>query len=797
MNVTCHRRKTIAFAALLAAAVAIGPVRAAVVSVRIPAGPRPAGRAAGQEGDGGVAAGSSEVAGTKGMKLIASREGLGVVRFDLSALPARAEIHRADLLVRRNQPIHGEDDAALVDIAIYPLFEPFAGGRSLRPEGKPLSLRPPWFDRFDATEAVRAWSAGKPNGGFFVKQFPYWDKAATRLEVVYEGTPGKLPQQVTALKALHRSGQTFLTWKEIAEPVGEDEPTWGRLRQVLAGLDAEREVRYCVYRSRRPIAPETLAQAERIADVRPLSCWNVNGRNLEKPIDDLLANQYALDHHQWNPFVGARVDGRYGVDCRMERLVVRDGGEPLDRGTGLYVHTGREKGRFYYAVVTSVDGVQNTTSFSPANSLRSPVDETPAEPEPVPQKQMPPSPYWDYRETRYHYVRWVAPPQANLPCRYYNWSVAVPKEPGKRMPVELSLHRDERSYYKTQYRIETDSIVVSPHDFPLKTWWYGYHEAQGTLKSFRQGLIHPYTERRVLWFLDWVLKKWPAADANRVLVTGVRGAPATGALHLALRHPERFNMAVVGYGFADYRSAIRHLPETRNRRYVPDVQKLWGKLEWDLKTDRGTDPPRSVWDELDCTRMLRELPAGKELPLVTMTGRGVYRPSRDFYVAMLDGGHAIMANFGTWGGGRLLPISVTGNWSGRMVYQEVRRDLSLPAFKGPGTAILYQPPRQGRYVGAFNYTFRWDTNDLIDRPDRYEITLSGGSGRGATDVTLRRLQRFRVAAGKTYSWEWKPAKQARRAEPANGEVTVGDGGLLTVRGVAIPREGGRLVVAPK
>ncbi|MFW6124886.1 MAG: sugar-binding protein, partial [Pirellulales bacterium] len=354
--------------------------------------------------------------------------GEGVVRFDLSDIPENAKVFRADLVVSRTKRVTGADDAAQVDIEILPLFKPFKKGGGPEGAGKPLALRGPWFDRFDATEAVRGWAGGKPNGGFFVKTFPYWHAGGTCLEIVYEGTPKDVPQQATGLQVTHRSGQTFVTWKEISDPVGTDEPKWGGMKKILAGLDRDREIRYCIYRSTRPITADTLGEATCIAQVKPLSGWNINGRNIEKPIDYMLANQHALIHGHWNPFVSARVDGKFGRDCRMERLVIEDNGTPLARGSGLYVHSATTKGAFHYAVLTSVDGVQNTRDLSKVNSTTAAVSEEPARPQPVLQKVFPPRPFWNYPETRYHYVQFVGPPYVNRPYQYYNWSVGVPKQ---------------------------------------------------------------------------------------------------------------------------------------------------------------------------------------------------------------------------------------------------------------------------------------------------------------------------------------------------------------------------------
>jgi hypothetical protein len=105
--------------------------------------------------------------------------------------------------------------------------------------------------------------AEKPNHGLYVKKFPGWRIDKTYLDLMYEGQPGDVPPQASGLKALHRDGQTFLTWKEIEDPVGKDEVIWGELKAILDGLDNRAQTRYCVYRSDRPITNAGLAVSTR------------------------------------------------------------------------------------------------------------------------------------------------------------------------------------------------------------------------------------------------------------------------------------------------------------------------------------------------------------------------------------------------------------------------------------------------------------------------------------------------------------------------------------------------------
>ena len=378
-------------------------------------------------------------------------------------------------------------------------------------------------------------------------------------------------------------------------------------------------------------------------------------------------------------------------------------------------------------------------------------------------------PFFNFKQERLHYVRWVAPPYVNVPSQYYNWTVGVPRKVGQGIPLELNLHRDGHSYWRTHYRLERDSISLSPHDFPIKSWWFGYHEAAGTLRSFRQGVIQPYTARRLLSFIEWASKKWPV-DRNRILVTGCGGgASGTGALHLALRHHELFNLVVAGHPVVDCAAASR---ATDHRRVgmALSIQAVWGKADWGLKTGSG----RTIWQEHDMNQLVAGLPPATELPMVTMTSNHGDAVARRFYEQMLAGHHPIIASF-SWGGTRYVPVSNTST-SPNAIRLDIRRDRPLLAFVSPEALGLVK----GAKMGAFNTDFRW--RDIVDRPDRFEVTVSyRGRGKGIADVVPRRLQKLRVAPGKTY--QWKNVALDGKAEIQSGEVTAGQDGLLVLKGV--------------
>ncbi|MFO8013535.1 MAG: sugar-binding protein [Phycisphaerae bacterium] len=711
--------------------------------------------------------------GQRTIAVEAPDDGTSVLRFDLSPIPEGATVHRARLRCER-EPLDGLSDGVLEPIDIRPLAGPSEPGATPRTAAEPLRLVPPWYEAFEITEWVGRWAAGKGAAGVRVKTFPGWRKDRTVLDVMYEGRPQEVPPAASGVQAFHRAGQTFLTWREITDPVGRDEVTWGQMRPILRDLDRGRRVRYAIYRSDRPISPETLHQAERIALVRPLSGWNLAGRNIGRPIDRHIATAKGLDWHQWNPFRDATVDGDYGLDCPIDRFVVRDGEPPLARGTGLYVHTAADAARAWYAVVTTIDGVENTRDVRAGLNVVGPLEERVGRPEPVLQGELPRMPFFNYDQRRLHYVRWVAPPLTNKPYDYDNWSVGVPDGLARGAALKLNLHRDGYSYWRTHYRIEPGGVVLCPYDFPRKTFWFGYHECHGTLRPWTEGRVRNYTEQRLLSFVDWAAERWPV-DRHRILVTGCRGgASGSGALHLGLRHPEVFNMVIAGHGDPDYADAGEA------------AERLWGKAAWGLETASG----RSVWDELDLLRTVRSLPPDAELPFVSMTYSNRQERTHALAEALMAGGHAVVTHT-AWGGQRLVPVSATATYW--CLPLDIRRDrpmLAVHNTEKTGDAIRNGSPL-------------WRTDDLVDEPRRFAVTLRQDRGPFAGTITLRRLQRFQVSAGKRYAWTIEPLdgprdRKARdAAPPRQGIATAGAGGVLRLGNVRLATGTYRLTVTPK
>lgn len=222
-----------------------------------------------------------------------------------------------------------------------------------------------------------------------------------------------------------------------------------------------------------------------------------------------------MDH--WNH--PQEIQNRFVVDPREGKL---------PWGTGMYVHTTQEKeGTFHYAVATVVNGRANLRDISAANAPADAIKES-ASPYPVPVLQLDKlagkNEFGGVRDgARVRlYVTWNAERFTNLPNMAYNWCVTIDeKQLAKPAPVGLYLHEWAGTHVRTTWGWPggRSGILVSGNDFPPQTWWYGWHEAKGTSRSWGSGKVHNYTERRVLAFLDWVATQW-SVDRNRVFAQG-------------------------------------------------------------------------------------------------------------------------------------------------------------------------------------------------------------------------------------------------------------------------------------
>lgn len=701
------------------------------------------------------------------MKVVEGR----TVEFDLSALRPRAKIQRA--VLRASIQRRGYSQR----IQVCPL----APGRSEPPDdAKALPLRPPLYNSFDATEAVRRW-ADKSKGTFrvYFKFAPGWKRQSTTLEIAYEARAGEPTPRVAELRAVHHDGQTFLTWKEHEDIMTGAEPvTLEKLEQKL--LRSGREIRYRVYAHDKPITLKSIAEAELLADVPfVLSAYYLDSvRTIEHP------NRQRGEGS--TPFIG-------GARARRDpvaRYVIADGQDHLPRGYGLYVRTITTAGKTYYAVVTAVNGREavGRTDLTPGNSLVQPVAEKLAPPGPVLQSRSVRKPD-DRRPVAWavgRYNFWLEVPYTNIP-RQLQVAIGRPEkiDPDKKLPlyVHLGAYGGQAAFYCAQgggYQV----MVCPPYDQD-DSMFQGRHECLYTYRSYGEGAVHNWAQRRCFALMEYAKRRFPIDD-ERVTLRGQFCC-------WALRYGDKFT-SVVG-------DAYGNLSKSR------EAQKhgwTWGLYPAGSKNWAGVDH----WEWMNIARFVRENPT-QELPFYVSLPYSASHVGdigpwawQELYRALHQTKRAFTARWGNcWAGS-----PPAGAMAGKIKLHQ-----SLPAFSN---CSLDQNPGDGAFdVGAVGsdgdpsgningYQF-WQTHDIVDTPDRWEMTVylydgdRHGRGRApaescTTHLTPRRCQKFKARPGQTFQWSNTSLKENRVIQRSTVEAD--KWGLVTLEELIVSKGKNRIKI---
>jgi len=670
------------------------------------------------------------------------------MRVDLSALPAGVTIHRA---VLRPGRIEGEAFTHR-DVPVKVLVE----GQEL-----PLKLLGPRFTSFDVTAEVREALGSGRVISFKIVQFPGYQAPFNRLDVTCSAPVKREIPAVTGLTAIHRGGQTLLTWKE---PMLKDVPERLSVRQWVGLRETyvvnSRQYRYRIYRSAEPISAATIGKAELVDEVEPLTGWNG-------------------DFHGISP----------KPDAIIPRFVVLDEQPPVAPGSAVYAHNPKTAGPAYYAVTLALDGEEDLTNFG--NALKEPVDEKVGPGLPVLQRIEHPAEFnYVKGPTLLYYVRWEAPPTASLPSRPIDYLVALPPKKVDPAPVGLHLHcwgANLEGGYGWWYDAAQGAILISSNQVPYD-WWTGYHENSGTWKSWREGVVRDYTQARLMSFLDWATTQWKI-DTARVFTAG-SSMGGSGSPSLALRRADRVAWCVSWVGV--------HRP-AESPQFASSYERVYGVAEWKLLfQDRKT----RAFDYFDDAAFVRADPARETPLLVFANGKNDkaigWEQAHEFWKALQETRRPHVFRWGQGGHGQraLLPGRDPGE---RELGIDVRLDRTLPAFTrcslddNPGDGN----PENGAREGQSNQYLTWETagESVVDEVGRWSLAL--GLNKQApkddctVDVTPRRCFQFRAREGTKVKWR---NLAPDGTEVQSGEVAADKWGLVTAPAVRVTKSGNRLIL---
>ncbi|MBN1418765.1 MAG: hypothetical protein JXP34_08305 [Planctomycetes bacterium] len=698
---------------------------------------------------------------------IEERDGAIVLRFDLSALPRAARIRRAWLTIEKDG---GQPYRPI-------LIEAIGNERDRRR----LVLEPPWYRRFVATDAVRAWVADpRRNRGFAVEPFEGFRPEASALEIQYDGEPRDVPPQVTGLRVVHHDGQTFIVWTEHpAFRPAPEEVIWVEkfaekgdvlakgpgagafgmpnhpgitlrtlrrlqglgLRDTKSGFQGIRPLRrvaevepvaYRVYRHGERITAQNIADAQLLATVDPLSGYD--------------RDVYAIH------FTGEYLDQWEEPDSVIPTYAT-DSGKALAAGQGLYVHTPVRAGAACYAVTMVLAGTENLADFGDGNRLDAPIGETPAKPLPILQWMQ--EDFYKRDPVEYWYRLWAAPPLHNLPSRSFRIGVAVSDRfegPGPlsigsisgdfNLRGEINVPREDR----VTLRIE-DQLPWLPALF--------YNEGRGTLRAATECRVDAYCERYVETVIEWIFSKY-AIDRSRI----------DGSLmYFGLRHPEIFPKMSFGTYTATY--DYRWAPGNPDHLGPEGIRTVDGDDAWEMYSVGGYV---SKYPDRDIPFFICISGTGKDSGHTSEFG---WQDDPRGWRALLDARQPFAA---AWSG-------ESHRYPAFRRFDALNWEGTIPAFSNgslddnPGNG----DPADGDYYGQINGYLLWDDEDRIDESDRWEMTLfvlDECSREGCTvDVTPRHCARFEPKPGERFAWT-NALPDGRRV--ATGETKADRWGLVTI-----------------
>jgi hypothetical protein len=532
--------------------------------------------------------------------------------------------------------------------------------------------------------------------------------------------------EVTSIQAVCRHGQTFVTWKDVAE---------GEAGAVF---------RYSLYRSDKPITQENLAKAE--------LCYH-----------GVLSDSAKL--------FGSAFNSKDRLDPNKPTATIEDGGKPLPLWSGLAVHTVRGDGKAYYAIVATDEKFKPLTKIvSGKSATTEPLDEKVASIQPIK--------LHDSKSRGPYSPQTSISGQKGLPLRvelhasqgqgggagdygdYYLYFATADMGWRDGLPGVFSVEERRNKTGNALVLRSRDAIEHPNGKSAMETYWFGYLCAP-QLATHAEPRAYPYTERRMEWLSDWVVKKYEA-DPERVTASG-GSMGAWGSTTYAFRHPERFA------------AVYPNRPRTRQRG-LPSLVGAVGKDKRVLMDDGKTD----YFERMDMVKFAAE--HADDLPFVGWCcgrhdGFATWQEQIDFARALAEARHgfAFAWNNGDHSSGAQPMEKVVKFYPP----EKFARNQSYPAFRNssldddPGKG----DPKEGALEGGINLGFDW--KDVADDQGKWSVRLSNELAKAdmTVDVTPRRCQKFKPKPGETVKWQ--------ASTGSSGTATADGKGLVTIPKVAL------------
>lgn len=562
-----------------------------------------------------------------------------------------------------------------------------------------------------------------------------------------------LPQVITELTALHRSGQTFLVWPESGG------------------------ASYHVYRHSAPITEANLSNAQRLT-----GRWGALDSNTSR-------NTYRSSQEPAN-------------------FVVEDLGSPLADNTGLFVHTiqAGQQGSAYYGI-TTVTG-NDTETLIARNTLDTPVTESVATPRPVlvaSQNSGKGRLYTHYMD----YQNW----NPTLNGYAFSYTVALPANynASQSYPLQLNLHAfGEGLTYLPQTEFEDWEIIqLFAHDpgeqqGTVHTWWFGHaadhnYQTQGQVPA--SGTVANYTERRLMAAVGEVIRD-SAFNVNADLIHVIGNSMgASGALSLGLHYPNIVSGIYASQPMTNYPAS-----PTFQSNFI----QLWGQQPSALQVvnsgpnsetiqryGAGGNVPTTAWNWMNHLDQMRRRTADDFAFLAIDHGKADttidwQTQGAPLVQALTDANAGFTANAlegvgHGWQAFAAVVKPVFGLGFGDEAPWRYPQSLSYPSITNASGSGAINPTVTGN--DGYNLNIEWSTpqnsfaDGIVDTNNRYEISLRSTGGAQSANITPRRTTAFRPASGTQCQWSAVSISNGQTLQ--SGTSTVNASGAVTATGVPI------------
>jgi len=545
---------------------------------------------------------------------------------------------------------------------------------------------------------------------------------------------------VTNISAFFRDGQVFVTWTNLTTT----------------------NVVYTLYRSSNPIDfGYQLASAQNLGNVRDNSSLN-----------DRLT---------------------------MGNLKIDSASPPLTSDKGLFVATSTTAGSFYYALTTGINGLEDTTIVVGSNSIASPVNETVMMPKPVWQgdRIIDGKTFNTYVGFATKVTSSIYPQMTNSGTFPFNFAI-VKSGTVSPHPVTFWMHPTCGDFLGTCSPVQgtgdpNEWVVTIDDEIPNNdaySFYYGFHEDYDIHSNKNpipeSGTLYNYTSARVAHIVNWAIRNLPV-DSTRTYMTGW-SMGAIGAL---------FNSIMIREKIA---AIFIYCPRIEMSQFW--MQRLWGTYERNLLTNEGYRRN----DRLNAGSLV-SINRSNSLPLMFIfCGKTDVNVGWDEKIPFYDSVNASKQGaFQFWSMTDHIATHSSSPWQPSFpdfsFFTRYRTNLSYPAFTNcsindnPGNG----DSTDGDAIGSINGHLDWNDN-IVDSTYRWEITLKLkdlstiygpdiAPDSATTDVTLRRLQAFRVPPHSTINWE-----NVRNNVIVQQDSLAYNGGPITIPGVKVYKDSSRLIV---